>query len=116
MRGPRGRGSEARPFVGCSFCVAALGAGGGVLAVVEQEGVLGPPRQLDLVPRAEQPAPSGVLLEDLELLPPRQPDEVLRADAVEADIGHDATGDGVAGRVERLADLSDQDLLGTDAD
>src|SRR4051794_39288809 len=47
--------------------VVAVGAGRGVLAVVEQERVLRAPGQLDPVAASEDPAPAGVLLEDLEL-------------------------------------------------
>src|SRR3954462_5953455 len=79
-----------------------LSAGRGVLGGVEEEGVLRPPGELDLLAGLEQPGPPGVLREHLQLLPPRHPHEVLGADADEADVGDDATGDRVAGRVQRL--------------
>ena len=39
--------------------VHALGAGGGVLRGIEEERVLGPPRELDLVAGVEDPGPAG---------------------------------------------------------
>ncbi len=84
--------------------------------MVEEERVLRPPGQLDLLAGPEQPSPAGVLLEHLELLAPRHPHEVLRAHADEADVGHDPAGHGVAGCVQCLARLADEHLLGSDPD
>src|SRR3954469_10966112 len=87
-------------LIGRDSLVVDLRTGRRVLRMVEQERVLGTPRQLDLVVYPEQAAATGVLLEDLELLAPRHPDEVLGADADEADVGDHAARDGVAGCVE----------------
>ena len=74
-----------------------LDAGVGVLAGVEGERVRGVPVQVDLAsPGREQAAGADVLREDHQLLAPRHPHEVLRADPDEADVGDDAAREGVA--------------------
>src|SRR4029078_4062578 len=78
-----------------------LGAGRGVLAAVEQEGVLRQRGELDLVAGAEQLAAAGVLLEDDELLAPGHPHEVRRGHTGEADVADHAAGDRVARRRDR---------------
>src|SRR3954467_2248855 len=93
-----------------------LCAGRGVLGGVEEEGVLRPPGELDLLAGLEQPVPAGVLREHLQLLAPGHPDEVLGADAEEAHVGHHTAWDGVARSVERLTYCADQHLLGPDTD
>src|SRR5262245_55471805 len=70
-----------------------------VLGRVEEEGVLGAPRQLDLLAGGEEAGPAGVLREHLELLAPRHPPEVLGADPDEADVADHTARDRVAGRV-----------------
>src|SRR4051812_18994683 len=91
-----------------------LRAGRGVLRCVEEEGVLGAPRELDLLTGGEQPGPARVLGEDLQLLTPGHPHEVLRADTDEAHVADHAAGNGVARGVELVALPSDEDLLGPD--
>src|SRR4051794_31452829 len=93
-----------------------LRAGRGVLRCVEEEGVLGAPGDLDLLPGGEHPGPAGVLGEDLQLLAPGHAHEVLGAHTDEAHVADDAAGDGVARRVESVALPPDQHLLGPDAD
>ena len=86
-------GVEVVSLISRDSLVVDLRAGRCVLGVIEQERVLRAPGQLDLVAVAEQATAAGVLLEDLELLAPGHPDEVLRADPGEAGVGDDAAAD-----------------------
>ena len=82
------------------------GHGVGVLVGVQQERVVGGPPQVHRLPRAERVVRTAVLLEHRELLAPRHPDEVLGADADEADVADDTAGEHVgacrSGRLRRL--------------
>ena len=78
-------------------------AGRGVLRGVEEERVRRSPVRARPRRRGEEPACGRCSARRPELLAPRHPDEVLGADADEADVGDHAARERVAGRVERLA-------------
>ena len=87
----------------------------GVLVGVEEERVPRRPLQGDPVADLEAVTGAGVLLEHGQLLVPRHPHEVLRADPDEAHVGHHATGQDVVARAALVkAAAGEEHLLRAD--